>query len=99
MRRISLFTVAAMLFIAPPASPQLAPPPKQILTTIDKVPMVELYDGGGGLPYLCSDTSYNAGDWENALKAYHDKCYEQQVGQIDAIADAALRKATPHGWK
>jgi predicted secreted acid phosphatase len=100
MRRFSLLLVAAfMLVTAGPASAQLAPPPKPILTTIDKVPMVELYDGGGGLPYLGSTTSYNAGDWENALKAYHDTVYEQQIGQIDAIADAAIKKASPRGWQ
>jgi predicted secreted acid phosphatase len=100
MRRFSFLLVAAfMLVTAGPASAQNAPAPKPIITTIDKVPMVELYDGGGGLPYLCSDTSYNAGDWENALAAYHDKCYVQQVGQIDAIADAAIKKSTPHGWR
>ncbi len=101
MRRITLSIVAAVfLTAAAPAAAQNAPAPKPILTTIDKVPMVELYDGGGGLPYLGSGTSYNAGDWENALKAYHDSgVYEQQVAQIDAIADNAIKKSTPHGWK
>src|SRR3954471_12220195 len=97
--RITLSIVAAVLLIAAPASAQNAPAPKPILTTIDRVPMVELYDGGGGLPYLGSDTSYNAGDWEGALKIYHDKVYEGQIAQIDAIADKAVKKATPHGWR
>src|SRR6478735_8416534 len=71
--RITLFIVAAALLgTASPASAQIAPPPKPIVTSIDKVPMVELYDGGGGLPYLGSTTSYNAGDWENALRTYHE---------------------------
>jgi HAD superfamily, subfamily IIIB (Acid phosphatase) len=99
--RITLFIVAAVLLgTASPAAAQLAPPPKPIVTSIDHVPMVELYDGGGGLPYLGSSTSYNAGDWENTLRTYHDSgVYEQQVGQIDAIADKAIKKSTPHGWR
>jgi acid phosphatase len=94
MRRISLFLAAgAFLVAAAPASAQIAPAPKPILTSIDKVPMVELYDGGGGLPYLGSTTSYNAGDWENALRTYHDNgTYLAQVAQIDNIADAAIKK-------
>src|SRR3954447_7045000 len=94
MRRISMSIVAvAFLLAAGPARAQIAPPPKAILTTIDKVPMVELYDGGGGLPYLGSTTSYNAGDWEPALRTYHDNgTYLRQVSQIDAIAQKAIDK-------
>src|ERR1700742_2339124 len=94
MRRlIPLLAFAGTLVIAAPAAAQLAPPPKLIATKIDHVPLVELYDGGGGLPYLGSTTSYNAGDWENALKAYyHNNVYFQQVAQIDNIADAAIKK-------
>jgi len=109
MRKFILLTVAALLWVAAPASAQNAPAPKPILTSIDHVPMVELYDGGGGLPYLGSSTSYNAGDWESALRTYAngpdglpggaDSVYIQQVGQIDAIADAAIKHATPHGWR
>jgi hypothetical protein len=63
------------------------PPPHPILTFIDRTPMVELSDGGGGLPYLGSATSYNAGDWENALRTFHDSgVYDTELGQIDAIA-------------
>jgi hypothetical protein len=107
--RITLFIVAAVLLTAAPASAQLAPPPKPIVTSIDRVPMVELYDGGGGLPYLGSSTSYNAGDWENALRTYangpdgiplgDDAVYVQQLAQIDAIADKAIKRSTPHGWR
>ena len=58
--------------------------------------MVELYDGGGGLPYLGSTTSYNAGDWENALRTYHDSgVYLHQVAQIDAIAEKAIEQGRP----
>src|SRR5947208_16966298 len=101
MRRfISLLAFAGALVFASPAMAQLAPPPKPILTTIDRVPMVELYDGGGGLPYLGSTTSYNAGDWENALRTYHDNgTYVAQIAQIDAIADNVVKRATPHGWQ
>jgi putative acid phosphatase of HAD superfamily subfamily IIIB len=105
--RITLSIVAAVLLIASPASAQNAPAPKPIITTIDKVPMAELYDGGGGLPYLGSQASYNAGDWENALRTYADApgpngeppVYFQQVAQIDAIAQKAIDKSTPHGWR
>ena len=58
--------------------------------------MVELYDGGGGLPYLGSATSYNAGDWEGALRTYHDSgVYLNQVAQIDTIAAARDRQGRP----
>jgi predicted secreted acid phosphatase len=95
MRRfITLLTFAAALAFAAPASAQLAPPPKVILTSIDHVPMVELYDGGGGLPYLGSSTSYNAGDWENTLRAYHSSgVYDHQVMQVDDIADRAITRS------
>jgi len=109
MRKLMLLTVAGLLWVAAPASAQIAPPPKPIVTSIDHVPMVELYDGGGGLPYLGSSTSYNAGDWENALRTYAngpdgvpagaDSVYQQQVAQIDAIADNVIKRATPHGWR
>jgi hypothetical protein len=110
MRKSTLFIVAAVLLgTASPAAAQIAPPPKPIVTSIDHVPMVELYDGGGGLPYLGSSTSYNAGDWENALRAYangpdnvplgDDSPYLKQVAQIDAIADKAIKKSTPRGWR
>lgn len=93
MRRyISLLAFAGALIFASPAAAQLAPPPKVILTSIDHVPMFELYDGGGGLPYLGSSTSYNAGDWENSLRAYANNgnlatsVYFHQVAQVDAVA-------------
>jgi hypothetical protein len=92
--RLSIVAAAAVLgATAAPAAAQNAPAPKPIVTTIDKTPMVELYDGGGGLPYLGSTTSYNAGDWENALRTYHDSgTYLNQVAQIDKIAQTALDK-------
>ena len=98
MRRFTLFiAAAALLAAAAPAAAQNAPAPKPIVTTIDTVPMAELYDGGGGLPYLGSSTSYNAGDWENALRTYHDSgVYLTQVAQIDTLAQHALDKGYRH---
>src|SRR4051794_19086357 len=96
MRRfISLLAFAGALVVSSPAMAQLAPPPKLIVTRIDRVPMVELYDGGGGLPYLGSSTSYNAGDWENTLRAYadngkDDSVYMHQIAQVDAVAQKTI---------
>src|SRR4051794_1801002 len=96
--RITLFIVAAVLLTASPAAAQIAPPPKVILTSIDHVPMVELYDGGGGLPYLGSSTPYNAGDWENALRAYATvnpqgrSVYLDQVARVDAVAKRQITR-------
>ncbi len=103
MRRfISLLAFAGALVFASPAMAQLAPPPKLIVTKIDHVPMVELYDGGGGLPYLGSSTSYNAGDWENALRAYAapngsaNSVYINQIAQVDAVAQRTIDRAARH---
>src|ERR1700745_1409151 len=97
MRRlISLLAFAGALGCASPALAQLAPPPKLIVTKLDHVPMVELYDGGGGLPYLGSSTAYNAGDWENALRAYANtngtdsSIYLNQIAQVDAVAQKTI---------
>src|SRR3954447_21336769 len=95
MRRlVALLSFAAALVFASPAAAQLAPPPKIILTSIDHVPMVELYDGGGGLPYLGSSTSYNAGDWENTLRAYHASgVYDNQIQQVDSVAQSVIDRS------
>jgi hypothetical protein len=108
MRRfISLLAFAGALIFASPAAAQLAPPPKLILTSINHVPMVQLYDGGGGLPYLGSSTAYNAGDWENALRAYatpkdaadpNSSVYMHQIAQVDAVADRQIKR-TAHRAK
>jgi hypothetical protein len=87
---ITLITAVA-LAVAPAAasaqSEQSVPVPGPILTKLGKTPMVELWDGGGGLPYLGSQTSYNAGDWENALRKYHDdKVYDAQIAKVDSWA-------------
>jgi hypothetical protein len=96
--RLSIVAAAAVLVTAAaPAAAQNAPAPKPIVTSIDSTPMVELYDGGGGLPYLGSTTSYNAGDWENALRTYHDSgVYLNQVAQIDKVAQTAIDKGFRH---
>jgi predicted secreted acid phosphatase len=96
MRRLIITLVIAGAAIAPAsASAQLAPASDPILTKLDRTPMVELWDGGGGLPYLGSSTSYNAGDWENTLRAYHDThVYDNQLGKVDAVAAQWLRRAT-----
>jgi hypothetical protein len=67
------------------------PPPEPIVTHIGKTPLVELSDGGGGLPYLGSSTSYNAGDWENTLRAFHDTgVYDTELAQIDMSNYSAI---------
>ena len=104
MRRF-IFTLltAVALAVAPAAasaqsSGQQIPVPEPILTKLGSTPMVELWDGGGGLPYLGSPTSYNAGDWENALRTYHDSgVYEQQVAKVDAVAARWLKRSSRHG--
>ena len=76
MRKFMLILISAIaLAIAPTAASaqstgQQIPVPGPILTKLGHTPMVELWDGGGGLPYLGSSTSYNAGDWESNLRAY-----------------------------
>jgi predicted secreted acid phosphatase len=101
MRHLSLCILAAAALAV--AAPTVAlgddpgtgtiPPPHPILTHIDKTPLIELSDGGGGLPYLGSATSYNAGDWENALRTFHDSgVYDTELGQIDSIAQAWVQR-------
>jgi predicted secreted acid phosphatase len=100
MRNFMLTLLTAIaLAIAPTAASaqatgQQIPVPGPILTKLGHTPMVELWDGGGGLPYLGSSTSYNAGDWESNLRAYATddpkvsgpSVYEQQIAKVDAVA-------------
>src|SRR3954453_23674418 len=100
MRRFTITLLTAVaIAIAPAASSaqttgQTVPVPGPILTKLGHTPMVELWDGGGGLPYLGSSTSYNAGDWEPNLRAYATddpkvsgpSVYEQQIAKVDAVA-------------
>ena len=104
MRQFMLtLLAAAALAVAPAAASaqstgQQIPVPGPILTKIGSTPMVELWDGGGGLPYLGASASYNAGDWENALRTYHDShVYEQQIAKVDRVAAMWLKRAGRHG--
>ena len=82
MRKLSMYllVVAALLVAAIPsvAGAQTPPPdttipaPSPVVIHLGRTPVFELFDGGGGLPYLGSATSYNAGDWEPALRTFHD---------------------------
>ena len=108
MRKISmyLFLAAALAAAAIPslAAAQTPPPdtaipaPSPVVIRLGHTPVVELFDGGGGLPYLGSATSYNAGDWEPALRNFHDSgVYGTELTQIDKLADKAVLRATHHG--
>lgn len=103
-RLLALVCAAAVLVLtavaAPLASaqsdPNAIPAPTPILTKIGATPLIELSDGGGGLPYLGSTRSYNAGDLKAVLTAYHDTgVYDTEIGQIDAVATKYLNK----DWK
>jgi predicted secreted acid phosphatase len=70
------------------------PAPTPIVTSLGGTPLVQLSDGGGGLPYLGSTTSYNAGSLVQVLTAYHDTgVYENGIAQVDAVAAKYL-----NGW-
>ncbi|MCW2985728.1 MAG: hypothetical protein JWR63_3298 [Conexibacter sp.] len=93
MRRLlALFIAVAGLAAAAPVAgaadaTDTIPEPGPILTKIGSTPMVELSDGGGGLPYLGSATSYNAGDLKAVLTQYHDSgVYDRQLAKVDAVA-------------
>ena len=98
--------VAAALAVAVPAvaaaqtppPDSFAPAPSPILIHVGRTPVFELYDGGGGLPYLGSTTSYNAGDWENTLRSFHDSgVYNDELAEIDKIADATVLRRVHQG--
>jgi putative acid phosphatase of HAD superfamily subfamily IIIB len=108
MRKLSiyLFIVAALLAAAIPsvAAAQTPPPdtaipaPSPVLIHLGRTPVVELFDGGGGLPYLGSPTAYNAGDWEPALRNFHDSgVYDTELAQIDKIAEKAVLRSVHKG--
>jgi HAD superfamily, subfamily IIIB (Acid phosphatase) len=108
MRKLStyLLVVAALLVAAIPsvAGAQTPPPdttipaPSPVVIHLGKTPVFELFDGGGGLPYLGSATSYNAGDWEPALRNFHDSgVYDTELAQIDKIAKAAVLRSVHKG--
>jgi HAD superfamily, subfamily IIIB (Acid phosphatase) len=102
--KLVLITVIALAITPTAASAQATgqkiPVPAPILTKLGHTPMVELWDGGGGLPYLGSDSSYNAGDWEKTLRAYAapaagggPSVYEQQLAKVDKVAEVWISKA------
>ncbi len=108
MRKLSiyLFVVAALLAATIPslAGAQTPPPdtvipaPSPVVIHLGKTPVVELFDGGGGLPYLGSATAYNAGDWEPALRNFHDSgVYDTELAQIDKIAKASVLRSVHKG--
>jgi hypothetical protein len=94
MRRLLPLLVSAVALATAPAVASAQtdpattiPAPKPIATTIGSTPLIELSDGGGGLPYLGSATSYNAGDWEPVLRQFHDSgVYGTELAQIDTLA-------------
>jgi predicted secreted acid phosphatase len=99
MRRLIILLATAAVAVAPASASaqttgQTIPTPDPILTKLGSTPMVELWDGGGGLPYLGAASAYNAGDWENALRTYHDSgVYNSQLAKVDAVAQQWLRRA------
>ncbi len=108
MRKLSiyLFIVAALLVAAIPsvAGAQTPPPdtaipaPSPVLIHLGRTPVVELFDGGGGLPYLGSPTSYNAGDWEPALRNFHDSgVYDTELTEVDKLAEKAVLRSVHKG--
>jgi hypothetical protein len=69
-----------------------------VLIHLGRTPVVELFDGGGGLPYLGSPTSYNAGDWEPALRNFHDSgVYATELTEIDELAEKAVLRSVHKG--
>ena len=108
MRKLTmyLFIAAALEAAAIPsvAAAQTPPPdtaipaPSPVVIHLGKTPVVELFDGGGGLPYLGSPTAYNAGDWEPALRNFHDSgVYDTELEQIDKIAEKAVLRSVHKG--
>ena len=108
MRKLSinLLVATALLVAAIPsvAGAQTPPPetaipaPSPVLIHLGRTPVVELFDGGGGLPYLGSPTSYNAGDWEPALRNFHDSgVYATELTEIDKLAEKAVVRSAHEG--
>jgi hypothetical protein len=101
-----LTVLAATFALAVPAAhaatpvPDFVPAPHAILTTHAGTPIVQLNDGGGGLPYLGGKSSYNAGNWEPNLVSYHDSgVYANEITLIDNIAERYALKAAQQGPK
>ena len=92
MKLLALFLAVAGLAVAAPVAgaadaTDTVPAPQPILIKLGDTPLVQLSDGGGGLPYLGSTTSYNAGDLKAALTNYHDSgVYDSGLAAIDGAA-------------
>ncbi|WP_445151777.1 HAD family acid phosphatase [Baekduia sp. Peel2402] len=104
-RFLALLLAACGLAIAPgavahdgpkgptPTPADAVPTPDPIITKLGATPMITLWDGGGGLPYLGSTTSYNAGDLKAVLTQYHDSgVYDAQIAKVDGVAIKWLNK-------
>ncbi len=86
-----LIAVAGLAAAAPVAgaadATDTVPAPQPIVTKLGDTPLVQLSDGGGGLPYLGSSTSYNAGALVQVLTQYHDSgVYDAELTLIDGVA-------------
>jgi acid phosphatase len=86
-----LLAVGGLAAVAPVAgatdAPDAVPAPQAIVTKLGSTPLVQLSDGGGGLPYLGSTTSYNAGSLISVLTQYHDSgVYDNELALIDGVA-------------
>jgi predicted secreted acid phosphatase len=86
-----VLAIGGLAALAPAAgaadAPDTVPAPQAIVTKLGSTPLVQLSDGGGGLPYLGSTTSYNAGSLVQVLTQYHDTgVYENELALIDGVA-------------
>jgi acid phosphatase len=86
-----ILAVGGLAAVAPVAgaadAPDTVPAPQAIVTKLGSTPLVQLSDGGGGLPYLGSTTSYNAGSLVQVLTQYHDSgVYDNELALIDGVA-------------
>jgi hypothetical protein len=105
MRRFLTALAAAFAVAAPAASaatpvPDYAPAPHAIGTFQGGTRIVQLDDGAGGLPFLGVHHPYNAGDWENTLREYHDNgTYAGEITLIDTLAERYALKAAGQGPK
>lgn len=99
MRRFLITLTVAVIAALVPAVAQAQdtttiPAPQVIQTRIGTTPLFQLSDGGAGLPYLGVSHPYNAGDWEPALREYHDSgVYDREVAMVDQLADQRMRQA------
>ena len=104
MRRFVLCLVAALAAALPasavaavPPPDKFVPPPDAIQTVQGGTRIVQLDDGAGGMPYLGVAHPYNAGDWENTLREFHDNgTYDRELTQIDNLAERWMLRSVRH---